>query len=141
MALLPCAAYRWRMRGWPVVALTLVSSAAAAQQLPFTGIFGTPAACEAYVLGGKEAVLSGGLDKDGNELPIGDIGEDDAFVLIEPSGITTSDLTCTPVAMDGTRVTFDCSDGEPLAAGVIVRANDTIVIDDGEDPIYLQRCR
>ena len=127
------------MRRIAVFLLMLGCGSASAVELPFSGIFGSPAACDALALGGKEAVLRGGTAEDGTELPI-DIEEDDGFLLLEPSGLTTTDLTCSLAKLEGTRAMFDCSDGDPLSAVVVVRSNNTIVFDAGDPKFFLKRC-
>lgn len=131
--------YHVGMRRVAVFLLMLGCATASAVELPFSGTFGSPAACDALALGGKEAVLRGGTAKDGTPLPI-DIEEDDGFLLLEPSGLTTIDLTCSVAKLEGTRATFDCSDGEPLSAVVLVRSTNTIVFDAGEPAFLLKPC-
>jgi hypothetical protein len=127
------------MRRALVMAVILVSGPASAVEFPFSGIFGSPAACEAYSLGGKDAVLRGGTGEDGTALPI-QIEEDDGFLLLEPSGLTTAGLSCTLAKLEGTRAEFDCSDGEPLSAVVIVRGNASVVFDAGDPRFFLRPC-
>jgi hypothetical protein len=131
--------YHAGMRRVAVFLLMLGCGSASAVEFPFSGTFGSPAACDALALGGKAAVLNGGAAEDGTPLPI-DIEEDDGFLLLDPSDLTTIDLTCSLVKLEGTRATFDCSDGEPLSAVVIVRSNSTIVFDAGDPKFLLKRC-
>lgn len=129
------------MRGVAIVALILgTGSAVAAGSLPFSGVFGSPGACGVYEIGGKNAVLNGGRDKDGNELPV-DIEEDDGFVLLEPTGLATEGLTCEVSKIEGTGITYGCSDGEPLLATVLIRGNDVIIFTTEDDEeLVLRRC-
>mgnify|MGYP006965305128 FL=1 len=121
------------------VPVVLAAGAVCAQEMPFSGVYGSPAACAAYDLGGTEAVMRGGTDATGADMPI-EIEEDDGFVLLEPSTLTTGGLSCWLTEIEGPRVTFDCSDGEPLSATIVIRGNRSIVLDAGDLPFFLRPC-
>jgi hypothetical protein len=129
------------MMALPVAVLLLSLTPANAAELPFAGTFGSPAACAIYRLGGVEGVWRDGLDELGVPLlAVNVIEEDDGLLLLQPAGLTTAGLKCSVGKVEGTQATFDCSDGAPLEAVVVVTSSEKIVFNDGEVEYLLQKC-
>jgi hypothetical protein len=129
------------MMALALAAWLLSVTLANAAELPFAGTFGSPAACAIYRIGGEQGVWNDGLDALGEPiLAINEVEEDDGLLLLQPTKLTTAGLRCSVGKIEGTQATFDCDDGEPLVAVVVVTSSEKIVFNDGEDDYFLQKC-
>ena len=116
------------MRMIPASLLFVLAGSAQAAQLPFTGAFGTPFAFKIFASGGARAVWNY-EDR---------IPKDDAFVLFEPTGLTSTEWNCDVTSVAGTRVDLHCVDGSKFVVTIDIRSDELIM--SGDETTILPRC-
>jgi hypothetical protein len=113
-------------------------SSAQAAQLSFSGAFGTPFACLVFNAGGADAVWN--YDSTEETMIRGPIPDDDAFYVIEPTGLTSLEWNCDVTHSEGDRVDFACVDGTTFQARIAV-SGDLMTYENDETKAVLARCR